>query len=102
MRLIRFALRVLHLGMSLIERSGLPLKRPDDCWTAIFMRFQDGTIRTFIFHRRFLDGRVLQDALDPLIDEMQGAEFDGPIEVWRSRKSGDLQHEVIGLLVPDD
>lgn len=102
MRLIRFALRVLNVCMSTTERLGLPLKKPENSWTAVLMRFSDGTSRTFIFHRRYMDDRELQNALDPLMDEMRGAAFAGPIEVWRSRRSGDLQHEVIGLLVPDD
>lgn len=104
MRIYRMFLRLLHLFSmsSTASTNGLPLRRPKEPWTCIQMRFTDGTSRTFIYDRRSLTGKALQDALDPLIDEMVGAEFDGPIEVWRSVSGGDLDHETVGLLTSEE
>jgi len=99
-------MRFLRVFMNLFQRAqeepGLPLRRPATAWTCILFRFTDGTSRSFVFDRRYLEGKALQDALDPLLDEMKGAEFDGPVEICRSRDGGGLDYEIVGLLTPEE
>jgi len=99
-------MNIFRMFMNLFQRAqeepGLPLRRPVTPWSCVQMRFTDGTSRTFIFDRQWLTGKALQDALDPLVDEMAGSEFAGPLEVWRSRDGGELDHETVGLLTADE
>jgi hypothetical protein len=99
-------MRLYRMFMSLFQRTQEQpkptLQRPKAPWTCVQMRFTDGTSRTFIYDRRSLTGKALQEALDPLIDEMEGAEFAGPIEVYRSVRDGSLDHETVGLLAAED
>lgn len=99
-------MRLLRWFMSLNSRAtrdqSPTLQRPKAPWTCVLFRFIDGTSRTFIYDRRSLTGKALQDALDPLIDEMEGAEFAGPIEVYRSVSDGNLDHETVGLLAAEE
>lgn len=99
MRILRSLKRLMHMSPS--PGAGSRLQRPDQVWTAVLMRFSDGSSRTFIWDRQFLSGDALHLRLDPLLEEMRELPFNGPLEVYRSDSSNSLQTETVGLL-PDD
>jgi len=93
-------LRLLRLiAMATGNRDLVAPKAP---WTTVLMLFTDGSRRTFVFERVCLRGEQLHQYLDPLVEEMEGMDFAGPIEVYRCNFDGQLEEEVIGLLPIDD
>lgn len=78
------------------------LAKPRTPWTTIHINFADGTHRAHVFNRRYLIGEELHRIIDVLLDEMQGANFSGPVDVYRSKVEGILESETVGLLPIDD
>lgn len=77
-------------------------ERPRTPWTTIHINFADGTHRAHVFNRRYLTGEDLHRIIDVLLDEMEGAHFAGPVDVYRCKTDGVMENETVGLLPIDD
>ena len=75
--------------------------RYDRPHTAIHIALADKTGLSYNYPR-ILGNREAHDLLDPILEELRGCEFAGPIEIHRYTPEGSRTVEVVGLLSVDD
>lgn len=75
--------------------------RYDHPKTAIHVALANNENLSFNYPR-WLGNKEAHDLLDPILEELRGCEFAGPIEIHRYSADGRRSIEVVGLLSVDD